>query len=93
MKQRIYVDTSVVGGYFDDEFSKDSILFFDMVVKGDIIILVSDILEAELQRAPIFVNDLLSSISNKNIEKVKLTPEAIILADKYIELKVVGKTS
>jgi len=43
MKPRIYIDTSVVGGYFDDEFSSDTILFFERVLKGEIIILVSDL--------------------------------------------------
>lgn len=42
MKQRIYVDTSVVGGYFDDEFSDDTILFFDRVKNGEIVIILSD---------------------------------------------------
>lgn len=93
MKQRIYIDTSVVGGYFDEEFSANTILFFDRVKNGEIIILVSELLEAELLRAPDFVKVLLAEIDDKNIEKVKLTEEAKELADKYIEAKVVGKTS
>jgi hypothetical protein len=93
MKQRIYIDTSVVGGYFDDEFSADTIPFFDRVKRGEITIIVSDILEAELLRAPDFVKELLTSMPELQIEKVRLSPEAIELADKYIEAKVVGKTS
>ena len=93
MKQRIYIDTSVVGGYFDDEFSADTIPFFNRVKKGEVIIVISDLLEAELLRAPGFVKDLLTSIPKEYIEKVKLSPDAAILADKYIEAKVVGKTS
>jgi predicted nucleic acid-binding protein len=93
VKQRIYIDTSVVGGYFDEEFSNDTIEFFERVRDGEIIILVSELLEAELLGAPDFVNELLSSIPLEFIEKVKLTPEAKELADKYIDAKVVGKTS
>jgi len=93
MKQRIYIDTSVIGGYFDDEFSADTIPFFDRVKNGELIIIVSDILEAELLRAPDFVKILLNIIPELQIEKVRLSPEAIVLADKYIEAKVVGKTS
>ncbi len=93
MKQRIYIDTSVVGGYFDEEFSVDTILFFERVKNGEIIIIVSDILEAELLRAPDFVKKLLPSIPEQQIEKIRLSPDAIELADKYIEAKVVGKTS
>ena len=93
MKQRIYIDTSVVGGYFDKEFSADTIPFFESVIKGEINILVSDLLRAELINTPIFVRNLLDSIPKQNIENVKLTDEASMLADKYIEAKVVGKTS
>jgi hypothetical protein len=93
MKQRIYIDTSVVGGYFDDEFSEDTILFFERVIKGELIIIVSDLLEAELLRAPEFVKDLLLSIPAQQIEKIRLSQEAIDLADKYIDAKIVGKTS
>ena len=91
--QKIYIDTSVVGGYFDDEFSTETILFFERVIKGELEIIVSDLLEAELLRAPDFVKQLLSSIPEKRIQRVKLSLEAIELADKYIEAKVVGRTS
>ncbi len=93
MKHRIYIDTSVVGGYFDEEFSRDTIPFFDRVKNGEITIVVSDILEAELLRAPDFVKGLLTSIPGQCVEKVRLSPEATGLADRYIEAKVVGKTS
>jgi predicted nucleic acid-binding protein len=91
--QKIYIDTSVVGGYFDDEFSTETIPFFERVIKGELEIIVSDLLEAELLRAPDFVKQLLSSIPEKRIQRVKLSLEAIELADKYIEAKVVGRTS
>jgi predicted nucleic acid-binding protein len=93
VKQRIYIDTSVVGGHFDDEFSIDTILFFERVRNGEISILVSDLLEAELLGAPVFVRELLTTIPANNIENVRLTLEATELANKYIEAKVVGKTS
>jgi hypothetical protein len=35
MKQRVYIDTSVVGGYFDKEFSDNTVPFFESVIKGD----------------------------------------------------------
>lgn len=93
MKQRIYIDTSVVGGYFDEEFSEDTISFFERVKNGEIKIIVSDLLEAELLRAPEFVKQLLNEIGEENKELVRLTPEATELADRYIEAKVIGKTS
>ena len=93
MKQRVYIDTSVVGGYFDDLFSKDTIQFFKSVSNGERIIIVSDLLEAELLRAPDFVKSLLDNLPETSKENIKLSQEAIDLADKYIEAKVVGKTS
>jgi predicted nucleic acid-binding protein len=93
MKQRIYIDTSVVGGYFDEEFEKDTIPFFNRIKNGEIIIIVSDLLKAELLRAPDFIKELLINISDTHKENISLTQEAIELADKYIEAKVVGKTS
>ena len=93
MKQRIYIDTSVVGGYFDIEFLADTILFFERVKNKELIVVVSDLLEAELLRASDFVKELVPSLPQTQIERIKLSPEAIELADKYIDAKVIGKTS
>ena len=93
MKKRVYIDTSVVGGYFDDEFNDGTIPFFELVNNGEVTIIVSDLLEAELLGAPDFVKKLLNDIEEKNIERINLDEKATILADKYIEAKVVGKTS
>ncbi len=93
MVKRVYIDTSVVGGQFDKEFSTDTIPFFNAVLKGKFIVIVSDLLEAELLRAPQQVSALLTTIPTQQIESVRLTQEAASLADKYIEAKVVGQTS
>jgi predicted nucleic acid-binding protein len=93
MKLRVYVDTSVVGGYFDEEFSDDTIPFFERIERGEITVILSSMLEAELSRAPKFVRELLESINESSIERIDITEEARKLADSYIEAKVVGKTS
>jgi len=93
MIKRIYIDTSVVGGQFDKEFSADTIPFFDAVINGQIIVLVSDLLEAELLRAPQHVRDFLETIPPQQIENIRLTQDAATLADQYILAKVVGQTS
>jgi predicted nucleic acid-binding protein len=93
MIKRVYIDTSVVGGQFDKEFSTDTIPFFDAVANGQFIIIVSDLLEAELLRAPQPVQDFLISIPTTQIESIRLTREAAELADQYILAKVVGPTS
>lgn len=93
MIKRVYIDTSVVGGNFDKEFSEDTLPFFKRVMNGEITIIVSDLLEAELLRAPEFVKELLDNLPETSKETIRLSEEAIMLADKYIEAKVVGRTS
>lgn len=93
MKQRVYIDTSVVGGYFDEEFSEATVPFFERVKQGEIVILVSDLLDKELTDAPNHVRVLLETIPSDCIEYVSSTADSDLLADKYIEANVVGKTS
>ena len=93
MKQRIYIDTSVVGGCFDEEFKDDTLPLFERLEKGEIIFVVSDLLDLELINAPQKVRELLHKYSNDKFDRIDLTEEAILLADTYIAGKVVGKTS
>jgi predicted nucleic acid-binding protein len=93
MKLRIYIDTSVVGGYFDDEFSEATKGLFERLEKKEIVFVISDLLDLELTGAPQNVRELLYNFSNDKFERVQLTEEAIQLVDKYIAEKVVGKTS
>lgn len=93
MIQRIYIDTSVVGGLFDIEFLDDTLPFFDRVKKGELIVVYSEITNDELINAPIKVRNYLKSLSSKQKEFVEITQEATNLADTYIREKVVGKTS
>jgi hypothetical protein len=93
MKQRIYIDTSVVGGYFDEEFKEATQLLFDRFEKHEIIFVVSDLLDLELLNAPPNVRDLLHNYSADKFQRIELTEEAILLADAYIAEKVVGQTS
>jgi predicted nucleic acid-binding protein len=93
MKQRIYIDTSVVGGYFDEEFKETTTKLFDRLNNNEIIFVVSDLLDLELLSAPQQVRQLLHNYSVDKYQRVELTEEAIKLADMYISEKVVGKTS
>ena len=48
MKLRIYIDTSVVGGYFDDEFEDVTKLFFDRIFKKDFLVYFSEVSEVSI---------------------------------------------
>ena len=52
MKQRIYIDTSVVGGYFDEEFKEATQKLFERFENGEVKFVVSDLLDLELINAP-----------------------------------------
>ena len=51
MTQRIYIDTSVIGGMFDEEFQVFTKLFFDRVLRKEIRLITSELLEGELLNA------------------------------------------
>jgi predicted nucleic acid-binding protein len=93
MIQRIYIDTSVVGGYFDEEFKEATNMLFQRLENREINFVVSDLLDLELINAPTHVKELLFKYSIDFFERVDLTDEAVKLANTYIEEKVVGKTS
>jgi predicted nucleic acid-binding protein len=93
MKQRIYIDTSVIGGYFDEEFKDATRELFKRFENNEITFVVSDLLDLELIGAPKNVRELPYKFSADKFERVELTDEASLLADTYIVEKVVGKTS
>jgi len=93
MKQRIYIDTSVVGGFFDEEFKEATTKLFERLEKDEVIFVVSDLLDIELLRAPQQVRELLTNYSINKFERIELTKEADLLAETYIKEGVVGKTS
>ncbi|MEI6582215.1 MAG: PIN domain protein [Chitinophagia bacterium] len=93
MRQRIYIDTSVVGGYYDEEFKEATIQLFERLDKNEVIFVVSDLLDLELINAPQLVREHLLKYSADKFQRVELTKEAVILADTYIDEKVVGSNS
>ena len=92
-KQKIYIDTSVVGGYYDSEFKEDTQLLFKEIKQGLFEIVYSTVTEDELLGAPKKVRDLMPSLPQKVITKVGLSEEAVNLADAYLKENVVGETS
>lgn len=92
-KLTLYVDTSVIGGYFDVEFEKETKILFNNLENSLYDIMFSTVTEDELLNAPKQVRDFLNTIPESFKKKVELTEEAVLLADTYILEKVVGKTS
>ncbi|MBI5198658.1 MAG: PIN domain protein [Nitrospirae bacterium] len=90
MKFRVYIDTSVIGGCFDDEFGKYSNLLLNDFILGKKIAIVSNLTLKELKEAPENVRKKFDEIPKECIEFVGLTEEAEGLAQKYIEDGVIS---
>ena len=91
-QQRIYIDTSIVGGFFDVEFANETKLLFKRLENKEVIFVVSTVLGKELYDAPEYVKSLLQQYDKSCFEEVVMTPEVEHLANRYIAEKVIGKT-
>ncbi len=83
----------MVGGIYDTEFDVFTKMFFDKAFRGEIRLIISELLEEELINAPGEVKGFFRSLPTNQLEFIKLTKEAIQLAEMYIDEKVVGETS
>jgi predicted nucleic acid-binding protein len=78
--QKIYIDTSVFEGHFDEEFSEHTIPLFDRIKSGEFIILYSTVKQDELENAPEKVKELVKSLRADLTEFIEITDEAYDLA-------------
>lgn len=88
----IYIDTSVIGGYFDLEFEQETKALFEKFVDQEYDFIISDLTIRELSGAPENVKSLFKNLKLKPII-VSITAEAISLANQYLAERVVGETS
>jgi predicted nucleic acid-binding protein len=93
MKPRVYIDTSVVGGYFDEEFQEDTKRFFERIFRKDFIVYFSEISETELSLAPSQVRNLKDRIPKDCYRYLELDDESKNLAQVYISEKIPGQAS
>jgi predicted nucleic acid-binding protein len=81
---RIYTDTSVIGGCEDDEFRVHSRRLMDAFIRGDLRLVLSELTLRELEPAPPAVREVLAAVPEGHIEVVRLTPAADELARRYL---------
>jgi len=91
-KISIYIDTSVIGGYFDQEFESETRELFEKVRNNEYYLILSDITERELLGAPEHVKMLIKNLG-LSYEIVETSTEVNMLAEEYLHEKVVGETS
>jgi predicted nucleic acid-binding protein len=81
---RFYIDTSVFGGYFDNEFKSDTKNLFYAVDANRIEIVTSITTSLELQKAPSRVKKLVDTYK-EHIELLEFNPEIEKLSEFYIK--------
>jgi hypothetical protein len=87
---RVYVDTSVFGGTFDQEFAEASKEFFTLVDQGEFDLVVSGLVRAEIVDAPEDVRNFFIGMASV-AEAVDVTEECVRLAQAYVSAGVVGE--
>lgn len=80
----IYVDTSVFGGCFDDEFKEYSNKLLDEFKKGTSKMMISDLVMRELKNAREEIREQPLKIPFKHLIHTKNPLKVITLANKYI---------
>ena len=84
MNIRVYADTSIFGGIYDDDFQEVSEEFFEEVKKNRFTLITSAVVRAEIEPAPekikIFFNDLIEIA-----EIVDVSKEALDLRNAYLK--------
>jgi len=85
---RVYADTSVYGGVFDEEFASPSRLFFDDVRAGVFQLVVSPVVELEMREAPGEVQELFAEMLSL-AEGMTVTGEALQLQQAYLRAGIV----
>ncbi len=86
--QRVYVDTSVLGGCHDDEFAPWSNgLMIDFRL-GNFRPVVSEVVDAEVRDAPEPIRDIYSELLTLEPEFLNATEEAVQLAETYLEQQI-----
>ena len=89
-KDRLYTDSSVIGGCHDAEFAEDSHRLIDAARKGIVTLLLSDVVIREIGKAPQKVQDILRSLTTASLEKVDLTTEVLELRNAYISAGILA---
>lgn len=77
----------MIGGCLDAEFSNESRHFIELVRKGRCVLLLSEIVLAELDGAPSEVQNILLSLPEDAMERIELTYDVLELRNQYMEAK------
>jgi hypothetical protein len=89
---RVYADTSVFGGAFDDAFAFPSRAFFDQVRRNRFELISSALVVDELAEAPEKVRGFFRELAG-HVDIQPISTEAVQLRDAYLAAGIVGPAS
>ncbi|SRR6266542_1585035 len=87
-RQKVYLDTSVIGGCFDKEFAEESNKIVELIKLDVYEGVISSVTIDELQDAPRFVKEMLDDI---DFTILYLNEDVISLAKKYLKERIIGE--
>lgn len=88
---RVYVDTSVIGGCFDSGFAEDSRRLFTLARRGELVLVISQVVIDEVAKAPVPVREVLPSLPSSAVEYILLSDAIIALRDAYMDAGIIGR--
>lgn len=88
----LYIDSSVIGGYYDDEFQEATRTLWKQVEQGRFRFIASVLSQQEIEGAPARVRRLMERTFPRDDSVLPMTSEAVSLAAAYLEHKVVPAT-
>jgi predicted nucleic acid-binding protein len=89
---KVYADTSVFGGAFDEEFTEDSQRFFAELRTGRFELVVSALIEEEIKSAPREVQALFDEFS-ASATIAEVSQEVLALRNAYLNAGIVTPKS
>ena len=89
---KVYVDTSVFGGFFDREFSEPSKVFFNEVKKQKFTLVTSAAVQAEIKPSPENVRKLFDEMITM-ADMAYVDSAALTLQDSYLKEGIVTANS
>jgi predicted nucleic acid-binding protein len=87
--QTLYLDTSVIGGYFDAEFMADTRALWRLMERGSYRFYVSRVTMRELDGAPLPVREMATRTFSDPSRILNVSQEAFALAQAYLAAGVV----
>jgi predicted nucleic acid-binding protein len=88
--QTLYLDTSVIGGYFDAVFEADTRSLWRLMERGAYRFYTSRVAMNELREAPLPVRELAARTFTDPTRILDVSPEAFALAQAYLAAGVVS---